>query len=87
MTLPLRLPPYFHQRAYAGQGTGNEDTVGEYIDAVQMVFHECVRVTKPTGSIVFNMGDKYEFGSLELVPYRFAAHMLEMEGVRLANQP
>jgi hypothetical protein len=47
-------------REYAGgDGIGNERTVEEYIDNIVSIFRECVRITKPTGTIVFNIGDKY----------------------------
>jgi len=73
MDLVITSPPYFQQREYGGgNGIGNEKTVEEYIENMIKVFRECVRVTKKTGSIVFNLGDKYIDGNLLLVPYRFA---------------
>ena len=83
--LVVTSPPYYRQRRYDGGGIGNESHVDDYINSVSSAFYECVRVTKPRGSIVFNMGDKYEYGSLLLVPYRFAMHVIEMYGVRLVN--
>ena len=41
---------------------------------------------KKDGSIVFNIGDKYEKSSLLLVPYRFAIKVLEKEPVKLVNE-
>ncbi len=49
------------------------------------VFDECVRITKNTGSIVFNMGDKYLKGNLMLVPYRFAIQATSTGKVKLVN--
>jgi site-specific DNA-methyltransferase (adenine-specific) len=83
--LVITSPPYFQQREYAGGATGSERLVENYLDAIMDVFHECVRVTKNCGSIVFNMGDKYENGNLLLVPYRFAIHATNMEKVKLVN--
>ena len=83
--LIVTSPPYYRQRRYDGGGMGNESHVDDYIGSLSPVFSECVRVTKPRGSIVFNMGDKYESGSLLLVPYRFAMHVLDMNNVRLVN--
>jgi site-specific DNA-methyltransferase (adenine-specific) len=40
---------------------------------------------KDDGSLVFNLGDKYEDSSLLLVPYRFAIGATEIELVKLVN--
>ena len=34
-----------------------EKNIDEYIENIMIVFRECVRVIKNTGSVVFNMGD------------------------------
>lgn len=83
--LVITSPPYFQQREYDGGGIGNEKTPQEYIASLLNVFHECVRVIKPTGSIVFNVGDKYDDSSLLLMPYRFAIAATEQCGVTLVN--
>ncbi len=83
--LVITSPPYFQQREYGGGGVGNEKKPDEYISALMKIFRECVRVMKPTGSIVFNIGDKYEDGSLLLMPYRFAIAATEQRGVTLVN--
>ncbi|MCS7080171.1 MAG: site-specific DNA-methyltransferase [Chloracidobacterium sp.] len=82
--LVLTSPPYFRQRDY-GRGIGNEAALEDYLVALLAVFGECLRVVKPTGSLVFNVGDKYEGRSLLLVPYRFATAALERFPVRLVN--
>lgn len=85
--LIITSPPYFQQRDY-GNGIneiGNEKTEKEYLDNLLNVFHECVRVTKDTGTIVFNLGDKYINGGLQLIPYKFAIQVLEKENVFLVN--
>lgn len=82
--LIITSPPYFQQRDY-GKGTGNEKTVDEYIEQLAKLFHECVRVIKREGNIVFNIGDKYEKSSLMLIPYKFALKILERESVSLVN--
>lgn len=84
--LVITSPPYFQQREYGGIGIGNEETIEEYIKNLTMVFRECVRVTKATGSIVFNLGDKYLDGNLQLVPYRFAIEILKEKQVKLINE-
>lgn len=83
--LVITSPPYFQQREYDGGGIGNERNPEEYISALMKIFQECVRVIKPTGSIVFNVGDKYEDSSLLLMPYRFAIAATEQCGVKLVN--
>ncbi len=84
--LVITSPPYYKQREYGGIGIGNESNVDEYIENLMKVFKECLRITKDTGSIVFNIGDKYENSSLLLVPYRFALEVLKREKVTLVNE-
>jgi site-specific DNA-methyltransferase (adenine-specific) len=86
--LIITSPPYFQQRDYGnGQfGIGNETTENDYLQNLLKVFDECVRVTKKTGSIVFNLGDKYLNGNLALLPYKFAIKANENSGVFLINQ-
>ena len=83
--LVITSPPYFQQRDYGG-GMGNEKEVNEYIDTLLRLFRECVRVIKDDGSIVFNIGDKYEDSNLLLVPYRFAIAATETGLVKLVNE-
>ena len=84
INLVITSPPYYKQRDY-GEGIGNERTIEGYIENLCKLFHECVRVTKDDGNIVFNIGDKYENANLLLAPYRFAIAVLEKEPVKLAN--
>ena len=84
INLVITSPPYYKQRDY-GEGIGNERTVEEYIENLCELFHECVRVVKDDGSIVFNIGDKYENANLLLAPYRFAIEVLKKEPVKVAN--
>jgi len=83
--LIITSPPYFQQREYDGGGIGNEKRAEDYVSALMKIFRECVRVIKPTGSIIFNVGDKYEDSSLLLMPYRFAIAATEQCGVILVN--
>lgn len=85
VNLVITSPPYFQQREYAGGEIGSESKVERYIEAIMEVFHESVRIVKNDGSIVFNMGDKYQNSSLLLVPYRFALRALEAEDILLIN--
>lgn len=84
VNLVITSPPYFNQRNY-GSGIGNEKFATQYIDSLMTIFSECVRILKPSGSIVLNLGDKYEDSSLLLMPYRFAIAALEQLQIRLVN--
>ena len=85
--LVITSPPYFQQREYGyGQGIGNESQLEEYIQNIVQVFKLCVRVTKDTGLIVFNLGDKYISGNLLLVPYHFALAVQKEHLVKLVNE-
>ena len=86
--LIITSPPYFQQRRYNGHalGIGQESSPKHYLDALLDTFEECVRVVKPTGSIVYNIGDKYIDSSLSLIPFRFAIMACEFFGVKLVNE-
>lgn len=83
--LVVTSPPYFGQREYSTPGLGNEETVDEYLGNIVETFRQIMRVVKPTGSIVYNLGDKIIDGSMQLVPYRFAIRVLDEFGLRLVN--
>jgi len=72
--LIITSPPYFKQRKYTESDLeiGEEETVDKYIWTLRKIFNECYRICKPTGNIVFNIGDKYIKGSLQLIPHYFA---------------
>lgn len=84
INLIITSPPYYQQRNY-GEGIGNEKNVDEYIYNLLQIFRECVRIIKPTGNIVFNLGDKYVDGNLLLIPYKFALAVLDTKLVKLVN--
>jgi site-specific DNA-methyltransferase (adenine-specific) len=84
--LVITSPPYFQQRDYGGGGIGNEKTVEEYVTNLMRIFKECVRITKKTGTLVFNLGDKYIDGNLLLIPYRFAIEVQKLKMVKLINE-
>jgi DNA modification methylase len=86
--LIITSPPYFQQRDYGNgnTGIGNEETEREYLENLLGIFRECVRVVKHTGSIVFNVGDKYLNGNLSLLPFKFAIKAVELNNVFLINQ-
>lgn len=82
--LVITSPPYFQQRDYGG-GIGNESSIGDYLERLITIMRECARVITEDGSIIFNLGDKYEESSLLLVPYRFAIEALKIQPLRLVN--
>jgi len=85
INLVVTSPPYFQQRDYDGLGMGNEKKLEDYLENLIRIFTECVRITKENGSLVFNIGDKYEESSLLLVPYRFTIKALEENSIKLVN--
>ena len=66
--LVVTSPPYFGLRSYQDGGEhysgqiGDEPTPAEFVDALIAATAEMVRVTKPSGSIWVNLGDKYAGG-------------------------
>lgn len=89
--LIITSPPYFDQRKYIENNDslweiGQELSVDRYLDRLSLVFDECVRICKLTGSIVFNIGDKYINGCLQLIPYQFALRMINKYPVKLINE-
>lgn len=86
--LVITSPPYFRQRDYGNGslGIGNEESEEVYLENLENIFFECVRVVHSKGAIVFNLGDKYLNGSLALIPYKFAIKVLEKNDVFLINQ-
>jgi site-specific DNA-methyltransferase (adenine-specific) len=86
--LVVTSPPYFQQRKYTedDREIGSEIGPGFYLQILLGVFNECVRIIKPTGSIVWNMGDIYKDKSLQLLPYRFAINIIDhYKNIKLIN--
>ena len=83
--LVVTSPPYFQQRSYNGIGVGNESSISDYIESMMQLLSSLVPLVKPSGSIVYNMGDKYLDGSTMLIPYRFAIKAMEELGLRMVN--
>jgi DNA modification methylase len=56
-------PPYWGLRDYGVEGQiGLEPTLSEFLEKLELVFAECMRVLKPTGTLWVNMGDSYFTG-------------------------
>jgi DNA modification methylase len=86
--LIITSPPYFKQRKYTDDilEIGQEPGIGLYLQMLLGVFNECKRVVKPTGSIIWNMGDAYQDKTLLLLPYRLAISIMDhYKDVKLIN--
>ena len=85
--LVVTSPPYFGLRSYQDGGEhydgqiGAEATPAEFVDALIAATREMVRVLKSTGSIFVNLGDRYDGGSLSLIPERFRIACAERLGL------
>lgn len=86
--LVVTSPPYYKQRSYndSGLGIGQEYHPDGYLESLFDTLSECVRVLKPTGNIVYNLGDKYIDGCLMLLPFRFALMACERLPLKLINE-
>lgn len=75
--MSITSPPFFKQRIY-GLGDaeiGREDTIGQYLIHLSLLFEEVNRVLKPEGTLWVNIGDKYKNGELYTVPHLFVNEM------------
>ena len=71
-------PPYFNLRDYGTVGEiGSEISIDEYLDNLMLIFNECNRVLKDTGSCWVNIDDVYNEQSLMCIPDRFKLKMVE----------
>ena len=87
--LVVTSPPYFGLRSYKDGGEhydgqiGAEATQAEFVDALIAATREMIRVTKPTGSIWVNLGDKYMDKALTGLPWRYALRCIDDLGLVL----
>jgi DNA modification methylase len=59
----ITSPPYFWLRDYGFKGQiGLEESVSNYVDALNRVFDEVFRVLTPSGTLFLNLGDTYYSG-------------------------
>lgn len=71
--LSLFSPSYFKQRDYKIEGQmGKEKTKEEFLENLTNIIKELYRITKPTGSMVVNIGDTIIKKHWALIPERFA---------------
>lgn len=87
--LVVTSPPYFGLRSYTDGGehyvdqVGAESTPTEYLDALIDATREMMRVTKPSGSIWVNLGDRYVNKTLTGIPWRYAIRAVDDLGLNL----
>lgn len=87
--LVVTSPPYFGLRSYKDGGDhydgqiGAEATPTEFVDSLIAATREMIRVTKPTGSIWVNLGDKYVNKALTGIPWRYALRCVDDLGLTL----
>lgn len=66
-------PPYYMQRDYSHpEQIGGEHSVNLYIEKIQRVFGECLRVLSNDGTLWLNLGDKYLNNRLLGIPWQVA---------------
>ena len=66
-------PPYWSLKDYGHDGQiGHEQVYGEYLDDLQQVLGECLRVLRPGCRMAINIGDQYlrasEYGRYRIQP-------------------
>jgi DNA modification methylase len=73
VALTVTSPPYFRHRDYriAGQ-LGQEPTLSQYLNRLELILSELLRVTDDAGSCFVVIGDTYVDRRLQLVPHRLA---------------
>ncbi len=52
--LIVTSPPYWDVKEYGGKGIGHGQSYDEYIDSLNKIWKECLRVLKPNGKIAVN---------------------------------
>lgn len=69
----ITSPPYFRQKDYGVKNQlGWESSLDEYLAKLRILFLELLRVTSPTGTCFFVIGDSFAKRSMQLVPQRAA---------------
>jgi len=72
-------PPYWGQRNYYHENQlGIEKTPADYLEKLYLIFRECYRVLKVTGSCFIVIDDIHKDNSLLLLPYKLAEKLQKM---------
>ncbi|MGD0726406.1 MAG: site-specific DNA-methyltransferase [Spirochaetia bacterium] len=78
LNVAVTSPPYWKLRPQLVEGEiGQEATIEEYLENLVTVFDEVRRLTKETGSLWVNLGDRIIAGEEQQIPSRFASMMRE----------
>ena len=73
-------PPYWGLRDYGNsRQIGLEPSADEYLERLESVFAELLRVTRDSGTLWLNIADRHKNGRLLNLPYRLA-EQLESHG-------
>lgn len=82
----ITSPPYFQLREYTGLEAeiGTEETIHEYLDALIVTFELIHDSLKSTGSLWVNLGDTFDNGQPQCIPWTFMQLMLS-NGWQLRN--
>ena len=71
--LTVTSPPYYQHRDYGVEAQiGREPTLAGYLERIEAVLRELLRVTDNRGSCFFVVGDTYVKRQMMLVPHRIA---------------
>lgn len=77
----ITSPPYWRMRKYDNSQNiheiGNEKNFNCYMNALALIFTECKRVLKNSGSFWLNLGDKYSNKMLLGLPWRIAISLMD----------
>lgn len=68
--LIVTSPPYFNLRDYKHKDQYGNDSLDQYLKQLAVVFNECYRVLKPTGSFYLNISDTTVKGRMARIPER-----------------
>jgi DNA modification methylase len=72
-------PPYYQQRDYRGEPgqIGREPSPAEYVERLRLVFAQCRRVLRASGTLWIVIGDKYDEGRQLGLPWRVALALID----------
>lgn len=76
--LTLTSPPVWKGGGHSDD-FGQEHYLEDYLQKMWHMMYEIIRITKSTGHIVINIGDKYDTCGWLVIPYRFAMEITEEE--------
>ena len=85
VNLIVTSPPYYSLRNYKNDKQYGNDTLDKYIAQLRLVFSECHRILKPTGSLYLNISDTSKNGTMLNVPETLSKNLTEGIGYNKRN--